>query len=301
MQRAQPVLAAHYWLAYMEKLQRDRSRLADCRRRVNSCPLGGAAVAGTSIPIDRQMTAQLLGFESLAANSIDISSDRDFAVESVFVLSMIATHLSGWAEEWILWSTTEFGFLKLPQAFCTGSSIMPQKVNPDTLELTRGKSARVIGNLQTLLVLLKGLPLAYNRDLQEDKPPLFDAFDTVIACLELAVPIVQGSQLQTEAIAKRLDQGYLDATALMEAIMLQGIPQRTAHHKVGALVAVAKEQNITLAELSDQDFLKVDPNFDGKSLRRSLGVQGAVESYRSLGSSGPKFVAEQIALWKNKL
>ena len=301
MQRAQPVLAAHYWLAYMEKLQRDRSRLADCRRRVNSCPLGGAAVAGTSMPIDRQMTAQLLGFESLAANSIDISSDRDFAVESVFVLSMIATHLSGWAEEWILWSTTEFGFLKLPQAFCTGSSIMPQKVNPDTLELTRGKSARVIGNLQTLLVLLKGLPLAYNRDLQEDKPPLFDAFDTVIACLELAVPIVQGSQLQTEAIAKRLDQGYLDATALMEAIMLQGIPQRTAHHKVGALVAVAKEQNITLAELSDQDFLKVDPNFDGKSLRRSLGVQGAVESYRSLGSSGPKFVAEQIALWKNKL
>jgi argininosuccinate lyase len=301
MQRAQPVLAAHYWLAYMEKLQRDRSRLADCRRRVNSCPLGGAAVAGTSMPIDRQMTAQLLGFESLAANSIDISSDRDFAVESVFVLSMIATHLSGLAEEWILWSTTEFGFLKLPQAFCTGSSIMPQKVNPDTLELTRGKSARVIGNLQTLLVLLKGLPLAYNRDLQEDKPPLFDAFDTVIACLELAVPIVQGSQLQTEAIAKRLDQGYLDATALMEAIMLQGIPQRTAHHKVGALVALAKEQNITLAELSDQDFLKVDPNFDGKSLRRSLGVQGAVESYRSLGSSGPKFVAEQIALWKNKL
>jgi len=178
---------------------------------------------------------------------------------------------------------------------------MPQKVNPDTLELTRGKSARVIGNLQTLLVLLKGLPLAYNRDLQEDKPPLFDAFDTVIACLELAVPIVQGSQLQTEAIAKRLDQGYLDATALMEAIMLQGIPQRTAHHKVGALVALAKEQNITLAELSDQDFLKVDPNFDGKLLRKSLGVQGAVESYRSLGSSGPKFVAEQIALWKNKL
>lgn len=301
MQRAQPVLAAHYWLAYMEKLQRDRSRLADCRRRVNSCPLGGAAVAGTSMPIDRQMTAQLLGFESLAANSIDISSDRDFAVESVFVLSMIATHLSGWAEEWILWSTTEFGFLKLPQAFCTGSSIMPQKINPDTLELTRGKSARVIGNLQTLLVLLKGLPLAYNRDLQEDKPPLFDAFDTLIGCLELAVPIVQGSKLQTEVIAKKLDQGYLDATALMEAIMLQGLPQRTAHHKVGALVALAKEQNITLAELSDQDFLTVDPNFDGKSLRKSLGVQGAVESYRSLGSSGPEFVAEQIALWKNRL
>ena len=301
MQRAQPVLAAHYWLAYIEKLNRDRSRVADCRRRVNICPLGGAAVAGTSMPIDRHLSAELLGFESVAANSIDISSDRDFAVESVFVLSLIATHLSGWAEEWILWSTTEFGFIKLPQAFCTGSSIMPQKVNPDTLELTRGKSARVIGNLQTLLVLLKGLPLAYNRDLQEDKPPLFDAFDTVVACLELAVPIVQGSVLQTEAISKRLDQGYLDATALMEAIMLRGVPQRTAHHKVGALVALAKEQNMTLVELSDQDFQKVDPNFDGNMLRKSLGVQGAVASYRSYGSSGPEFVAEQVASWKKKL
>jgi len=301
MQRAQPVLAPHYWLAYMEKLGRDRTRVADCRRRVNICPLGGAAVARTSLPIDRQMTAELLGFEAVAANSIDISSDRDFAVESVFVLSMIATHLSGWAEEWILWSTTEFGFIKLPQAFCTGSSIMPQKVNPDTLELTRGKSARVIGDLQTLLVLLKGLPLAYNRDLQEDKPPLFDAFDTVIGCLELAVPIVQGSILQIDAISKRLDQGYLDATALMEAIMIQGVPQRTAHHKVGALVALAKEQNKSLVELSDADFLKVDPNFNGSQLRQSLGVQGAVASYRSYGSSGPNFVAEQVSAWKKKL
>jgi argininosuccinate lyase len=178
---------------------------------------------------------------------------------------------------------------------------MPQKVNPDTLELTRGKSARVIGNLQTMLVLLKGLPLAYNRDLQEDKPPLFDAFDTVIACLELAIPIVQGSVLQAEAISKRLDQGYLDATALMEAIMLRGVPQRTAHHKVGALVALAKEQNKSLIELSDGDFRKVDPSFDGELLRKSLGVQGAVGSYRSYGSSGPEFVADQIAAWKKKL
>ena len=301
MQRAQPVLAPHYWLAYIEKLARDRSRVADCRRRVNICPLGGAAVAGTSMPIDRHMTAELLGFEAVAANSIDISSDRDFAVESVFVLSLIATHLSGWAEEWILWSTTEFGFIKLPQAFCTGSSIMPQKVNPDTLELTRGKSARVIGNLQTLLTLLKGLPLAYNRDLQEDKPPLFDAFDTVIACLELAVPIVQGSVLLTESIAKRLDQGYLDATALMEAMMLGGLPQRTAHHKVGALVALAKEQNKSLVELSNEDFHKVDPSFDGDVLRKSLGVEGAVGSYRSYGSSGPEHVAEQISAWKKRL
>ncbi len=300
MQRAQPVLAAHYWLAYVEKLERDRARVADCRKRVNVCPLGGAAVAGTSLPIDRQMTAKLLGFESVAANSIDISSDRDFVVESVFVLTMIAEHLSGWAEEWILWSTTEFGFIRLPHAFCTGSSIMPQKVNPDTLELTRGKSARVIGSLQTLLVLLKGLPLAYNRDLQEDKPPLFDAFDTVTACLELAIPIVNESVLLTESIAARLDQGYLDATALMEAIIMQGVPQRTAHHLVGKLVALAKSKGVGLIELTEQDLKSVDPSLD-ISIRKSLGVQGAVASYRSYGSSHPDQVAQQINRWRTYL
>ena len=301
MQRAQPVLAPHYWLAYVEKLERDRSRIADCRRRVNVCPLGGAAVAGTSLPIDRALTAELLGFEKVAANSIDISSDRDFAIESVFVLSMIAIHLSGWAEEWILWSTTEFGFIKLPQAYCTGSSIMPQKVNPDTLELTRGKTGRVVGALQTLLMLMKGLPLAYNRDMQEDKPPLFDAFDTVQACLQLAIPIVQGSQLQPAAIKLRLDQGYLDATALMEAIMQMGMPQRTAHHKVGALVALAKSKAVTLGELTDEDFSSVDPSFVGEALRKRLGVEGAVASYQSLGSSRPELVRAQVAAWKQKL
>jgi len=279
MQRAQPVLAPHYWLAYVEKLERDRSRIADCRRRVNVCPLGGAAVAGTSL----------------------ISSDRDFAIESVFVLSMIAIHLSGWAEEWILWSTTEFGFIKLPQAYCTGSSIMPQKVNPDTLELTRGKTGRVVGALQTLMMLMKGLPLAYNRDMQEDKPPLFDAFDTVQACLQLAIPIVQGSQLQPAAIKLRLDQGYLDATALMEAIMQMGMPQRTAHHKVGALVALAKSKAVTLGELTDEDFSSVDPSFVGGTLRARLGVEGAVASYQSLGSSRPELVRAQVAAWKQKL
>lgn len=297
MQRAQPVLAAHYWLAYVEKLERDRGRLADCRKRVNVCPLGGAAVAGTSLPIDRHYTAELLGFESVAANSVDISSDRDFAVESVFVLTMIAEHLSGWAEEWILWSTTEFGFIKLPHAFCTGSSIMPQKVNPDTLELTRGKSARVIGNLQTLLVLIKGLPLAYNRDLQEDKPPLFDSFDTVIACLELAIPIVEQSVLQTEVISGKLDQGYLDATALMEALISLGMPQRTAHHKVGALVGIAKSRKASLAELTDAEIQSVDPTLDGK-IRSALGVQGAVQSYCSFGSSNPTRVEEQVQRWR---
>ena len=171
------------------------------------CSLGTAALAGTSLPIDRDDVAARLGFDALAANSLDASSDRDFVLEFAFVLAMIAEHLSTWAEEWILWSTVEFGFLKLPQAFCTGSSLMPQKVNPDVLELIRGKTARVIGNLQALLVLLKGLPLAYNRDLQEDKPPLFDSFDTVRASLELAALLVAGAELNRPAIAERLDRG----------------------------------------------------------------------------------------------
>lgn len=300
LQRAQPVLAAHYWLAYIEKFARDRERIADCRRRANRCPLGGAAVAGTSLPIDRAMTAGELGFEGLAENSIDISSDRDFAIESVFVLSLIATHLSGWAEEWILWSTVEFGFIQLPQAFCTGSSIMPQKINPDTLELTRGKSARVYGSLTTLLTLVKGLPLAYNRDLQEDKPPLFDAFDTVQACLELAIPIVAGAKLNVEHIRARLDQGYLDATALMEAIIAQGMPQRSAHHVVGSLVGLARKRGVELKELSDAEFQSVDPPID-PSLRKSLGVDGAIQAYRSHGSSNPTRVAEQVQRWQGKL
>lgn len=300
LQRAQPVLAAHYWLAYIEKLERDRARVRDCRKRVNVSPLGCAAVAGTSLPIDRHFTARELGFDDVARNSIDVSSDRDYVLETVFVLTMIAEHLSGWAEEWILWSTTEFDFIKLPQKFCTGSSIMPQKVNPDTLELTRGKSARVIGALQALLVLIKGLPLAYNRDLQEDKPPVFDAFDTVGLMLELAAPIVEESELNVDAIRSRLDQGFLDATALMEAFIMRGVPQRTAHHRVGALVALAKERRCRLVDLSDNDFRSVDASFD-LSIREILDLDGAVKAYQSYGSSHPARVAEQVAYWTERL
>ncbi len=300
LQRAQPVLAPHYWLAYIEKYARDRERIADCRKRVNVCGLGAAACAGTTMPIDRHWTAETLGFEGVAANSIDVSSDRDFVIESAFVLAMIAEHLSGWAEEWILWSTVEFGFIKLPHQFCTGSSIMPQKVNPDTLELTRGKSARVLGNLQTLLVLVKGLPLAYNRDLQEDKPPLFDSFETVAACLELAIPIVEQSELRREAIASRLDQGYLDATTLMEHLMKRGIPQRTAHHLVGTLVGTAQAQEKRLADLTDSELKAAHPSLDG-TVREVLGVEKAVQAYQSYGSSSPSQVRSQIARWREQL
>lgn len=300
MRRAQPVLAAHYWLAYCEKFARDRDRLADCRRRVNVLSLGTAALAGTSLPIDREYVARQLGFAEVAGNSLDVSSDRDFVLEFCFVLALIAEHLSGWAEEWIIWSTTEFGFIRLPQSFCTGSSIMPQKVNPDVLELIRGKTARVLGDLHTLLVLVKGLPLAYNRDLQEDKPPLFDAFDTVKACLELAAPLVSGARLDRERILRDLDAGYLDATTLMEHLIQRGLPQRTAHGLVGKLVKLATEKNVPLSGLTIDELKSVDGSLD-EPLRAVLGVQRATESFLSHGSTGPAQVDEQLRRWKSRL
>jgi argininosuccinate lyase len=299
-QRAQPVLAPHYWLAYCEKFDRDRGRLADCRRRTNVLSLGAAALAGTSLPIDRFDVARRLGFEGVAANSLDISSDRDFLLEFVFALALIAEHLSTWAEEWILWSTIEFGFLKLPQAFCTGSSIMPQKINPDVLELIRGKTARVVGHLQTLLVLVKGLPLAYNRDLQEDKPPVFDAFDTVRACLEVAAPLAAGAELLRPAIAQRLERGYLDATTLMEYLIRRGIPQRTAHDLVGRLVRKAIDRGVPLAGLSLEEFREAHADLDA-GVYAVLGVPHAVQAMQSYGSTGPQQVREQIERWKQKV
>jgi argininosuccinate lyase len=300
LQRAQPVLAAHYWLAYCERFQRDRDRLVDCRRRTNVLPLGSAALAGTSLPIDREFVARQLGFDSVASNSLDATNDRDFAIEFVFVLSMVALHLSGWAEEWILWCSSEFNFLKLPEAFCTGSSIMPQKVNPDVLELIRGKTARVVGDLQALMMLVKGLPLAYNRDLQEDKPRLFNAFDTVSACLELAAPLVAGAELNRSAIRGSLERGHLDATTLMEELIRRGTPQRTAHEWVGRLVRKALDRNSTLAELSTADFQEIDPSLDG-SLREALGVERAIGRFQSYGSTAPVEVAKQLEIWKKRL
>jgi argininosuccinate lyase len=300
LQRAQPVLAPHYWLAYCEKLERDRGRLADCRRRTNILSLGAAALAGTSLPIDREEVARLLGFEGVAANSLDAAGDRDFVIELAAALALVALHLSTWAEEWVLWSTTEFHFIQLPQTFCTGSSIMPQKVNPDVLELIRGKTARVVGNLQALLVLVKGLPLAYNRDLQEDKLPLFDSFDTVKASLEVAAPLVMGTELDRTTIARQLDRGYLDATTLMEYIIGRGTPQRTAHGGVGRLVRKAMDRNVRLADLSLEEFREVDPSLD-EGVFKVLGVEKAVAALRSYGSSGPEQVRRQIDRWKEKL
>lgn len=300
LQRAQPVMANHYWLAYCEKFQRDRERVADCRKRVNILPLGAAALAGTSLPIDRHLTARLLGFDDVAANSLDVSSDRDFLAEAIFDLSLISVHLSGWAEEWILWCTTEFGFLKLPDAYTTGSSIMPQKRNPDVLELIRGKSARVIADVQQILTLLKGLPLAYNRDLQEDKLAFFDALDTVQACLELAPSIVRRARLQVETINARLEEGFLDATTLMEYLISKGVPMRSGHEVVGKLVRTCESRRIKLVDLTLSELQQACDKIEG-DVTDSLGVRNVVLRLSSFGSGGRDAVAERVAAWRQRL
>jgi argininosuccinate lyase len=300
MQRAQPVLAAHYYLAYVEKYQRDRERLADCRKRVNVLPLGTAALAGTSLPIDRDFVRQQLGFASVAANSLDVSSDRDFLLEFVFDLVQIALHLAGWAEEWVLWATTEFNFLELPDAFCTGSSIMPHKKNPDVLELIRGKSARVAAALQQLVLLVKGLPLAYNRDLQEDKEALFDASDTVLASLELAAALVRETNLRREVIASRLETGHLDATTLMEFLVRQGVPLRSAHEAVGKLIRTCEERRCRLAELPADIYEAIGPGL-GSKVYGVLGVANALAAFQSYGSTAPAEVERQLTSWRQRL
>jgi argininosuccinate lyase len=299
LQRAQPVMVVHYWLAYCEKLERDRGRLSDAMTRLNFSPLGGAALAGTTLPIDRELTARLLEFTAPAANSLDVAGDRDFLVEFLFALSLAAVHLSGWAQEWILWFSTEFGFLKFPDALTTGSSIMPQKRNPDVLELIRGKAARVIGALTQALFLLKDLPLAYNRDLQEDKSPLFDACDTLSICLELAADVVAGAELQRDRIAARLEEGFLDATALMEYLIRRGVPMRAAHETVGKLVAACEAEGSRLAQLplarlqSACDKIEAD-------VSDVLGVENAVKALSSYGSGGRAPVLEQLTRWQAK-
>jgi len=300
LQRAQPVLGAHYMLAYCEKFNRDRERLKNVNQRNNILPLGTGAVAGTSLPIDREIVRQKLGFDGVMANSLDASSDRDFVLDYCYGLSMIGVHLSGWAEEWILWSTVEFNFLQLPEAFCTCSSMMPQKINPDALELIRGKSARLIGHLTSLLTLIKGLPLAYNRDLQEDKNPLFDTYDTVFSCLEIAITVIEQSVWNREAIEHNLDQGYLDATTLMEYLILKGIPQRAAHHMVGTIVRKAMERGVSLQDLPLEVMQAVCQNLED-DVYKVLGTKNSIAAFQSQGSTGMLQVKDQIALWKKRL
>jgi argininosuccinate lyase len=250
LQRAQPVLLAHHFMAYVEMFGRDADRMAACRVRTNVMPLGSAALAGTTFPIDRAHVADLLGFPTLSANSLDAVSDRDFIIEFLAAASIGMLHLSRLSEEMILWSTSEFGFIELPDAFATGSSIMPQKKNPDVPELVRGKTGRVYGHLMALLTVMKGLPLSYNRDLQEDKAALFDAVDTLSACIEVYIQMLPGIRIVRSRMEQAASSGYLNATDLADYLVRQGMAFREAHHCAGQAVRYAIDQGRELGELS---------------------------------------------------
>ena len=293
LQRAQPVLLSHHLLAYFWMLDRDAQRLSECLTRADVLPLGAAALAGTSFPLDRHGVAEDLGFTHVSENSMDTVADRDHMIESVSALSLIALHLSRLAEEWVLWSAPEFGFLTLDDRYATGSSIMPQKKNPDSFELIRGKSARVFGDLQTLLVLVKGLPLTYNRDLQEDKEPLFDAFDTVLGCLEIACGAVESARFHTGRMQEVAGGGFSTATDAADYLVRQGVPFREAHEIIGHAVKLAEGRGVELDALSLADWQTLDARF-GEEVLTAVGVEGSVASRTSYGGTGHDAVRAQI-------
>ncbi|MGB9712813.1 MAG: argininosuccinate lyase [Dissulfurimicrobium sp.] len=293
LQRAQPVLWPHHMLAYYEMFKRDKERLADCRRRINICPLGSAALAGTGLPIDREFTANELGFDDISANSMDAVADRDFAVEFLAALSIIMAHLSRLSEELILWSTVEFGFIELPDAFCTGSSIMPQKKNPDVPELIRGKTGRVYGCLMAMLTLIKALPMTYNRDLQEDKEALFDAIDTVSASLEMMTAIISRLEPKKEHIGKVLEKGFLTATDLADYLVKKELPFRSAHEVAGRIVASCIETGRDIKDLSLDEFKAFSPLIE-EDVYDVLTVEGSLRSRCSIGGTAPETVAEAV-------
>jgi len=288
-------------LAYVEMLERDKQRLADCLKRVNISPLGAGAIAGSTLPINRLKTARLLDMPEITDNSLDSISDRDFLCELAFDLAMIAMHLSRWAEQWILYVTTEFGFMKIADAFTTGSSMMPQKRNPDMLELIRGKTGGVYGQLFALLTMMKGQPLAYNRDMQEDKRFIFFAYDQVEASLTMAAAIVLHTTLQPHRIAERLDEGFADATVMAEYLVKKGVPFRTAHHVVGSLVAECDQKGFSrLSDLDLNSMKEKCPAID-ENVYGILGSQKVIENYASHGAGGIKQLATQLKRWQKLL
>ncbi|KAK4428572.1 Argininosuccinate lyase, chloroplastic [Sesamum alatum] len=300
LQRAQPVLLQHLLLAYVEQLERDASRLLDCRVRMNFCPLGACALAGTGLPIDRFMTSEALGFTAPMRNSIDAVSDRDFVLELLSANSITAIHLSRLGEEWVLWASEEFGFLTPSDSVSTGSSIMPQKKNPDPMELVRGKSARVVGDLVSLLVLCKGLPHAYNRDLQEDKEPVFDSVKTIMGMLEVSAEFADNITFNQERIRNALPAGHLDATTLADYLVKKGIPFRTSHDIVGRSVAFCVSRKCQLQDLSLAELRSISPSFD-EDVYEFLGVENAIKKFSSYGSTGSECVSSQLDHWIHKL
>jgi argininosuccinate lyase len=294
LQVAQPVSFAHHLLAYVEMFLRDQERLQDVRKRVNQLPLGAAALAGTSYPLNRHRVAELLHFEGICQNSLDAVSDRDFAIEFNAAASVIMLHISRLSEELILWMNQSFGFIRLPDRFTTGSSIMPQKKNPDIPELARGKTARVVGNLMSLMTLIKAQPLAYNKDNQEDKEPLFDSVDTINNTLHIFVQMIGGLQVNKDRMRKATTLGFATATDLADYLVNKGIPFRDAHEVVAATVKQAIEQGVDLADLSLKDLKTFCPVIT-EDIYDKLTLEGALNSRNTLGGTAPDQVEKQIA------
>ncbi|HQR20703.1 MAG TPA: argininosuccinate lyase [Burkholderiaceae bacterium] len=299
LQVAQPVTFGHHLLAYVEMFERDRERLLDARRRVNRLPLGAAALAGTTFPIDRGFVAERLGFEAIAENSLDAVSDRDFAIEFCAAAALVMTHVSRLAEELVLWMSPRYGFVRLPDRFTTGSSIMPQKKNPDVPELARGKAGRVNGHLVALLTLMKGQPLAYNKDNQEDKEPLFDTVDTVRDTLRAFVEMIPGLEVDAAAMRRAAAEGYSTATDLADYLVRKGLPFRAAHEAVARAVKAAAALGVDLAELPLEELKTFAPSIEA-DVMQVLTLEGSVAARNHLGGTAPEQVKAQVARWNER-
>jgi argininosuccinate lyase len=294
LQKAQPVLLSHHLLAYWEMIDRDEARLLDCQKRVNILPLGAAALAGTNLPIDRKQVADLLNFPAISENSMDTVSDRDFIAEFIFAACLIMMHLSRFCEDLILWSSSEFGFVEISDSFTTGSSIMPQKKNPDVAELVRGKTGRVYGHLVSLLTVLKGLPMTYNRDLQEDKEPLFDTVDTVKGCVKTLASMIRHLQFNRLRMREEAAKGFSTATDLAEYLVMKGVPFRESHGIVGRLVAYSIRSGKALHDLTLSEYRKFYQGFD-EDIFACLKIENAVNAKNSLGGTAEKNVRKRLA------
>jgi argininosuccinate lyase len=300
LQHAEPVLVGHWLLAYVEMFLRDAERLADCRKRVNVCPLGSGAVAGATLPLDRAFMAEELEFDGPTANSLDATSDRDFVLEFGNTLSLLGLHLSRWAEEMIIFSTQEFGFVQLPEAYSTGSSAMPQKKNPDLLELVRGKSGRVIGSATGLMVAMKGLPLAYNKDLQETQEPLFDAADTMLALLPLVAGWMKAVEFDLERMSEAAQSGFTNSWAAATYLVNRGVPSRLAHEQVGKAVKLCLEKNCELKDLGLEELRPLIPEIDA-SFYECLKPAAVLAIHDVVGGTAPGRVRQGITAARKKI
>ena len=300
MQRAEPVLVAHWLLAYVEMFLRDTQRLEDCRKRLNLCPLGSGAVTGATLPLDRELMSAELGFIAPTANSIDTTSDRDFVLEFVNALSLLALHISRWAEEMLLFSTQEYGFIHLPEAFSTGSSAMPQKMNGDLLELARGKAGRVIGAAASLLISTKGLPLAYNKDMQETQEPLFSATETVLSMLPLLTKWMESVEFDLPRMQRAAETGYMNAFTAATYLVRKGVPFRIAHEQIGKAVRLALDKQCELQGLSLDELQKIDNHFAG-DFYDFIKLENVLAVHDVPGGTAPARVREAIAAARKKL